>query len=203
MCDGGRCDGGLDVTIRPGEPWGREVARPDDLVEVTSDAALARRAGLPTAVRGGDLFRSLGSPRPRGRMQLVDVDGLRVVVDGVEHTAVAHVVMRRSWWRGRVVAVMNVDHLGAWNVAPRAHPNDGRFDVVEVDAGMSLRDRWAARRRLPGGDHVPHPDIVTARRASHSWRFDRPMRVEVDGVAVGPGRAVDVEIVPDRFAVLV
>ena len=29
---------------------------------------------------------------------------------------------------------MNVDRLGRWDVAPRAHPNDGRADVVEVAA---------------------------------------------------------------------
>ena len=61
---------------------------------------------------------------------------LRVDADGRRLTAVAHVVARGGgpWWRGPIVAVMNADRLGRWDVAPRAHPNDGRLDVVEVDA---------------------------------------------------------------------
>ncbi len=191
------------MTIRPGEPWGTEVPRPDELVEVGSDAELARRGATPTGLRGGDLFQSLGAPSPRDPVQRLPVDGLRVTLDGVAHDAVAHVVMRRSWWRGPVIAVMNVDHLGAWNVAPRAHPNDGRFDVVEVAPSMRLRDRWAARRRLEAGTHVPHPDIGVARAEARTWQFDRPLDVWIDGAAMGRHHVVEVELVPDRHVVLV
>ena len=57
------------------------------------------------------------------------------------------------------------DVLGdrAHDVAPRAHPNDGRFDVVEVSAAMPARARLQAWRRLATGTHVPHPDITTRR----------------------------------------
>lgn len=191
------------MTIRPGEPWGVEVDRPSDLVVVDDDAALARRPGLATAVRGGDVFRSLGSPTVRDRMQRLEVDGITVTVDGRRYDAVAHVVMRRRWWRGRIVAVMNVDHLGPWNVAPRAHPNDGRLDVVDVADDMSVRDRWVARGRLAGGTHVPHPCISVGRATSRSWRFEDPIDVEIDGVAVGRAGDVAVEVVPDRYIVLV
>lgn len=194
------------MTIRPGEPWGVEVARPDDLVEVPDDAGLAGRPGVPTAVRGGDLFRALGAPQPRDPMQRVEIDGIRVVIDDVEVDGVAHVVMRRGrrrgWWRGPIVAVMNVEHLGVWNVAPRAHPNDGRLDIVEVRSEMSLRDRWTARRRLPGGTHVPHPHVSTSRSTAQSWRFERPIDVDVDGRRIGPAQRVEVEVVPDRYVVL-
>ncbi len=64
-----------------------------------------------------------------------------------------------------IVAVMNVDHLGAWDVAPRAHPNDGWLDVIEVDASMSLRCALAGMaatahrqpRAAPGHHHAPRP----------------------------------------------
>lgn len=189
------------MTIRPGEHWGTEVARPADLVEVDADASLAARGGEPTGLRGGDLYVSLGAPARRDPVQRLPIDGLRVTLDGVDHDAVAHVVMRRSWWRGRVVAVMNVDHIGDWNVAPRAHPNDGRLDIVEVDAAMTVRDRWAARRRLAAGTHVPHPRIRTRRAEAERWEFDRPTSVWIDGVAAGSSRIVEVEIVPDRHLV--
>ena len=54
---------------------------------------------------------------------------------------------------------MNSDHLGTWNVAPRAHPNDGKLDVISVGRGMTFRQRLQARTRLELGTHVPHPAI--------------------------------------------
>ena len=87
--------------------------------------------------------------------------------------AVAHVVARRSWWRGRIVAVFNCEHLGRWDVAPRGHPNDGLAEVLDVDATMTLRQRLQAWRRLPSGTHVPHPAISVSRGPTASWEFAR------------------------------
>lgn len=190
------------MTIRPGEEWGAAVDRPDDLVVLADDASLAAAvlAGRgPLSVSGGDLHRAVGSPQPRPQMQRVDVDLIRATADGEEVVAVAHVVARRSWWRGPLVAVMNVDHVGDWNVAPRAHPNDGRLDVVEVDASMGVRQRWQARRRLPQGTHVPHPAISTRRATEAAWTFDPPLRLWVDGVDRGPVAELSVTVEPDAF----
>jgi hypothetical protein len=191
------------VTIRRGEEWGVAVERPEPLTIARSDAELAGLVadGPPGAVAlgGGDLFRAVGEPAPRPIMQRVPVDLLRVRLDGRDLVAVAHVVACRAWWCGPVVTVMNVDHLGSWNVAPRAHPNDGRFDVVEVDPSMSVRQRWQARRRLPSGTHVPHPAISTSTGAVREWVFDRPVRVWVDGQPAGRSRSLAVAIEPDAF----
>jgi hypothetical protein len=189
------------VTIRKGEEWGIAVDRPPGLVVAGSDAELARlvRGAAPLAVADGDVHRSLGGPEGRDRLQRVPVDLLRVSVDGAEHVAVAHVVARRSWWRGSIVAVMNVDHLGDWNVAPRAHPNDGRADIVEVAASMSLRARLQARRRLPLGTHVPHPAIATSTSNARTWEFANPLSVWIDGVRAGSCRRLAVAVEPDAF----
>lgn len=192
------------MTIRPGEEWGTRVPRPEGLVLIGSDADLAAySADRPPGLSGGDLFATVGAPRAdRSEMQLVEVDGLEVRLDdGPALPAIAHVVVRRSWWYGRIVAVMNVASLGGWNVAPRAHPNDGRFDIVEVAATMRWRDRWAARRRLPLGTHVPHPEISTGRATERSWSFERPHRVWVDGIRYGRARQVTVSLTPDRYRV--
>lgn len=179
------------------------MPRPADLEIVADDRALAARlsvrSGAALGVGSGDLHRSLGSPVARPEMQRVEVDLLRVTVGDVVYVAVAHVLARRSWWRGPMVAVMNVDHLGDWNVAPRAHPNDGRFDVVEVDAAMRLRDRWQARRRLPQGTHVPHPHIALRTATAERWTFDRPLDIWIDGERVGSSRSLAVRIEPDAF----
>jgi hypothetical protein len=192
------------VTIRPGETWGEPEEAPAGLVDVASDAALATHLATgdhpPLRVLGGDLLRSLGGRSPGGWRFPIDV--LRVTADGRELLAVAHVVARgRSWWSGGVLAVMNVDHLGRWDVAPRAHPNDGRADVVTVDAAMGRRARWQAWRRLPTGSHLPHPAITTERAAHGSWTFEPPRRLWLDGVARGTVRSLEVAVAPDAAVV--
>lgn len=195
------------MTIRRGEPWGSEVGRPADLLVVGSDAdvaaAFSDAPARPVGVSGGDLHRSLGAPIARADAQRLPLDVLRVSADGVDHVAVAHVVARRSWWRGRIVGAFNVDHLGPWNVAPRAHPNDGRMDVIEVDGAMPLRQRWQARARLPAGTHVPHPMISTRTASETSWSFDRPHGLWLDGRRVGDVSSLRVAVEPDAFAVIV
>jgi diacylglycerol kinase family enzyme len=195
------------VTIRPGEEWGVPVDRPADLQLCSSDADFVRSAtsgAKPLAVTAGDLHRSVGAATIRATMQRVEVDALDVTVDdGSLHRAVAHVVMRNRWAVGPVVMVMNVDHLGEWYVAPRAHPNDGRFDVCEVASSMSIRQRWSARSRLASGTHLPHPEITTGTDREREWGFDRPTGVWVDGVHVGSARRVVVRIEPDEFALYI
>ena len=194
------------MTIRKGEPWGREITRPADLLVAHGDAELAALVTAdPTGsygVDGGDLHRTVGVPRTRGAtVQRLPIDVLEVVTDRSEHLAVAHDVIRRRGWRGRVVLVCNVDHVGTWNVAPRAHPNDGRFDVVDVDATMRWRDRLEARRRLPTGTHLPHPAVSV--RTATEWHWSGPVgpHVWIDGVDVGPRTDVRVRILPDAAAI--
>jgi hypothetical protein len=193
------------MTIRKGEDWGEVVAAPRDLVDVTSDAALAARLALgddrPLRIRGGDLLATVGSPASGTAVRRLPIDVLRVDADGTIVRAVAHVVVRRSWWRGPLLAVMNVDRLGRWDVAPRAHPNDGRADVVEVDAAMGARARWQASKRLPSGTHVPHPQVHTRRITAATWSFEQPLRLWVDGVDRGTVRELGVTVEPDAAVV--
>jgi hypothetical protein len=193
------------MTIRKGEDWGEVVAAPPGLVDVATDAALVEHLGgdepAPVRICGGDLWRSLGGSGGGPDVRRLPVDLLRVEADGATWRAVAHVVARRSWWRGPIVAVMNVDRLGDWDVAPRAHPDDGRADVVEVDPAMPVRARWQARRRLPSGSHVPHPQLAVRRIAADAWTFARPQRLWVDGVERGTVRSLRVVVEPDAAVV--
>ena len=158
----------------------------------------------PFALLSGDLHRAIGAPTPGQHTTIVPVDALAVRLDDrPEQLAVAHVVAHRSWWRGQVLAVCNVDYVGTWNVAPRAHPNDGRADVVEVAPTMGTRARWQAWRRLPLGTHVPHPAIATRSVRDVSFEFDRPLRVWLDGVETGTARRLRVTVRPDSFELYV
>jgi hypothetical protein len=208
------------VTIRPGEPWGQVGPVPPDLVVVADDqtlraAAVQRiREGQPRRLppfgpRSGDLWRSIGGQPgvdrigAGGDVAVLPLDALRVQLDGEEHWACSHVVARRSWWRGEVVAVMNVQYVGDWDVAPRSHPNDGKLDLVHVDAAMGVRARWQARHRLPLGTHVPHPQILTRQASAVDLVLDRRLPVWLDGELVGEHRHVVVTVVPDMLTVCI
>jgi hypothetical protein len=192
------------MTIRAGQDWGEPVEVPPDVVDVSRDDVAAERLGETRPVRlcGGDLWTSLGARTHGTGAMRYPVDVLRVDADGRPLVGIAHVVARRSWWRGPILAVMNTDRLGRWDVAPRAHPNDGRADVIEVDSGMSARARWQAWRRLPAGTHVPHPQLHNRRITDETWTFDRPRRLWVDGVARGTVRSLRVAVEPDGATVL-
>jgi hypothetical protein len=199
------------VTVKPGEDWGRRQELPGDAVIASSDHELATLLGAGTAqpvvLRGGDLFRTVGAPRPESTATRLPVDVLRVRADDRDLVAVAHVVGRGGgclgWWRGPIVAVMNAEFLGRWDAAPRAHPNDGRFDALVVAASMPPRARWQVWRRLPSGSHLPHPAIAASRGTSQSWHFERPLTLFADGHRIGPVHDLTVRVDPDAATIWV
>ena len=194
--------------IGRGEDWGATAAVPDGAIWVDDDAAAAeivadaRRRGVaapPLVLTGGDLARTLGGTGDRSRLERgegtrVAVDIGAVLVDGRLRWFVAHLVARRGWWRGRVLAVCNAAFIGAWNVAPRAHPGDGRLDIVDAD--LPVRDRLAARRRLRSGTHVPHPGISSRRAAAVQFDLDADLDIHLDHVPVGRAGALSVRVEP-------
>jgi hypothetical protein len=205
------------MTIERGRAWGEIGPLPDDGVVVRSDAeaagvvADAIAAGAeprPVGLLGGDLCRTLGGRGDEARLHSPEAARLVVDVlfvrldDGPELPAVAHAVTHgASRWFGRLSAAMNAAWMGEWNVAPRAHPNDGVFDLVDADP--SLGDRVEARRRLPLGTHVPHPEIRITRHASATIEHRRARRVWLDGVRVGRARRLTVRVEPDALCVVV
>jgi hypothetical protein len=193
------------VTIGKGQPWGVPASPPAGVRSAASDAELAGFVAADAhgayAVRAGDLHRSVGAPGGRDDVYRLPVDALRVTSDVGERLAVSHVVARNGWWSGPIVAVTNTGYVGQWNIAPRAHPNDGRMDVVEVSRTMGVRQRWLARSRLRHGTHVPHPDVQTRTAETVEWEFDEALGLYVDGVHLGRTSRLAVTISPDHFAI--
>lgn len=203
------------MPIARGEPWGRAGALPADGVVVRTDAearavladARRRKVEFPTiGLLGGDLARTCGSPGDEARLHSADaqtlpVDVGEVLVDGVLHFFVAHLVARRSWWLGPVVVAMNAQFIGGWDVAPRSHPNDGRLDLLEGDP--SFADRWKARSRLPTGAHVPHPAIAERRVKAVQLDLAPGSKVWLDGECIGAAHVLSIRCVPDALTVVV
>jgi hypothetical protein len=203
------------VTVEKGTDWGRNGPLPAGGVVVRSDAEAraavqaARRAGEAPPALGllaGDLCRTLGGRGDEARLRspaatTVTCDLGSVLVDGRRHWFVAHAVLRRGWWRSRIVAVMNAQWVGRWDVAPRAHPGDGLLEVV--DAELPAGERWKARARLPTGTHLPHPAIRTSRAASLLLDLTPPLDVWLDGERVGRASSVAIRVEPDALTVVV
>jgi hypothetical protein len=203
------------MTLENGGAGGRRAPLPADGVVVRTDAEAravvteARRAGErppPIGLLGGDLCRTLGGPGDPDRLRSPEamtfpVDLGAALVDGTLHWFVAHLIARRSWWRGRVVAAMNAQWLGAWDLGPRSHPDDGLLDVTDGD--LSLSDRLKARGRLPTGTHVPHPGI-TVRRVPHlQLDLDPSLDIWLDGERLGRATAVVLLVEPDALDVVI
>ena len=202
------------MTIRKGEPWGEAAVCPDNLRVVPTDRDLRewviwhRTRGRPigdVGVSGGDLARTCGgSTGGHPSAAKVTIDVMRVVLDGGDPTwGVAHVVARRRWLRDDIVMVMNAQFLGPYDVVPRAHPNDGRLDVLRIDAGMSPRERLQARARARTGTHLPHRHLSVQSSADVDLRFERPMVIWVDGVRLGTAGALTVSAEPDALTAYV
>ena len=202
------------MTIEKGKEWGAPGPLPEHGVVVRSDAEAAavleeaRRRGRPyppLGLLGGDLCRTLGGLGDEGRLRSVHavtfpVDLGEALVDGVLHLFVAHLVARDRLWRDCFVA-MNAQWRGPWNLGPRAHPGDAKLDTYR--ATLALGDLAKVRARLHHGTHLPHPRIRERRAGAVQVELDRPLTVEVDGVAVGRGRRISVRVEPDALSVVV
>jgi diacylglycerol kinase (ATP) len=72
---------------------------------------------------------------------------------------------------------------GGMKIAPRAAPTDGVLDVQIEHARK--REALALVPKVFKGEHVPHPDILEAKRVQLSIEADRPLLIEADGEVLG------------------
>lgn len=203
------------MTIKKGEEWAWRGALPEGGVVVADDAEAhhvvdaARRSNLPMpalGLLGGDLCRTMGGFGDEARLHSAQAttavcDLGSVLLDGRIHWFVSSLVARRAWWRGRAFVVMNAAWLGGWNIAPKAHPGDGLLDALDLKLSPT---QWpAVKRRLPVGDHLPHPGISIRRTAALQVALERSTEVWLDGVPVGRARNLSVRVEPDALTVVV
>ena len=198
-------DWGVDWGEAGEIPAGARTAASDAAAgEIVAESRRANRAIPPVVLTGGDLARTLGvetgqlaetsrSVTTQGTAGVrVAVDVGAALVDGRLHWFVAHLVARRSWWRGRLLVAANASFIGRWNAAPRSHPGDGRLDVFDADPPLTVR--LAARRRLPSGTHVPHPRITQRRIAASQYDLDPDLDIYLDGVRLDRARTLSLRV---------
>ncbi len=202
--------------ISKGQDWGRRAIVPADVVVCADDAAAAavviaargRPQDMPPVLlTGGDLHRTLGGgTRPTigvgDEATRVSCDVGEVLLDGKLRWFVAHLVIGGPWWARRTTVVANAAFRRSANVAPRAHPGDGKLDMIE--ARLVLRQRLLSLPRLRSGTHIPHPDINTSRWENHQLDLGpRGDRVSLDGVRMGRVHRVVVRVEPSALVVYI
>jgi len=204
--------------IDPGRSWGTIARCPSRLFVCDDDRQLASSAQDPSipdepglTLRAGNLWRCMGRPRAAtaGEMGVAFVvDAMEVTVEGTRVVVAADsLVVRRPWWRGgalvgRLLWASNSGLFGKRIILPRAHPGDGEWDLLRVNAAMSPKARLIAWRRSGRGDHLPHPDLSAERFVDLVVELDRRDVVLIDGarVRMGPGcDSLAMAVSPDRW----
>jgi hypothetical protein len=189
--------------VQRGRDWGEDAPVPNDALSFDNDRAAAEALGAarrrnsdlpPVVLTGGDVARTLGGGRGVPPHTHVEIDLGAVLVDGKLHWFLAHVVARQSWLRGRVVIAANAAFIGDWNIAPRAHPGDGKLDVLDGNPGLG--DRVKARHRLASGTHLPHPDITVRRSEAVQIDLSEPTLIFLDGTSVGRAQSLSIRTEP-------
>jgi hypothetical protein len=216
--------------IRKGEPWGEPAGdRYADAVEVAGGdtdlaAAVAAYPGVPirfTPTRASDLARALGLRGPPAGNTVLACDAIELPDGSPAVNAVVFGIPpdRQQWWHRRspvevevdgrrvgeeralCVVVANGQYLRGFDVVPRGHPGDGRFEVHVY--ALDPRERAPMQHRLTAGRHLPHPHITESTGRRVTVRFAAAVPWEADGAPRGEITEATLTLVPGVVHVIV
>ncbi|HEX2049950.1 MAG TPA: diacylglycerol kinase family protein [Actinomycetota bacterium] len=131
-------------------------------------AVVARARRLPRALGPLVYFVSFWLSVARWKAAEVEVD----LVDRTYRGPMNNLVVANGQFFG-----------GGMKVAPKAAPTDGLLDVQVQHCDK--RESIAIMPRIYKGEHVPHRDILEAKRVRVSIVSERPLPVEADGETLG------------------
>ena len=203
------------MVIKSGSEWGRpydggcpeRVATTDRQIGELVEECWNNESELPlVGLVGGDIWRATGFPK--GGVSRLEGDAARKATIDVgelwlgdrRHAVVAHVLFLKNWWTGPITAIMNSEWRRTWRVAPRAHPNDGWFDLVAGD--LTIHQRWLAWQRIKSGSHLPNSNLESRRITEFRHKFPTGTRALIDGVSVGKCEQVSLRVVSDAISVV-
>lgn len=162
---------------------GREVSRyfPNIAEAGLGAAVTARAAALPRWLGPAVYLVAFWLTMPKHRPAQVRVDLVERTYEGPMNNMV----------------VANCQFFGGgMKIAPKAAPTDGLLDIQIEHARK--REAIAMIPKVFKGEHLPHPDIVEAKRVRCSIEADPPLLVEADGEVLGhtPARF---EVIPEAI----
>ena len=202
------------MNIEKGRSWGSLSPLPPDGVIIKTNKELlekvnnCKRQGidLPTfGLLGGDLWRTLGGRRAEERLYggeatTLDIDLGCALLDGKIFWFCAHMFIG-SKLKGEKIFISNVAHYGKMNPAPKAHPGDGKFDMLEVK--LSPFQTFKAVKRVSAGTHIPHPGIKYRQVSSEQFSFGKKLSIEIDGKNIGKFSTVSIRIENEALRVVI
>lgn len=203
------------MPIEKNSDWGTvEVVEAAPLVCAGDRALAGVERGATVTLTGGSLWEAMGrfaAPVVGATARMVPVDGMLVRLETrrgrIDEVVVAgNVVLRRPWWRGGPLfgAVLLASNSGVHrgrDLLPRAHPNDGRFDVLRTER-MPLRQRLLAWARSRRGEHLPHPGLSVTRATELHHAGGQSLVAVIDGRGVRC-RSCEIRLDPDRWRVAI
>ena len=202
------------MNIEKGRSWGSLSPLPPEGVIIKTNKELlekvndCKRQGidLPTfGLLGGDLWRTLGGRRAEERLYggeatTLDVDLGCALLDGKIFWFCAHMFIG-SKLKGEKIFISNVAHYGKMNPAPKAHPGDGKFDMLEVK--LSPFQTFKAVKRVSAGTHIPHPGIKYRQVSSEQFSFGKKLSIGIDGKNIGKFSTVSIRIENEALRVVI
>ena len=202
------------MNIEKGRSWGSLSPLPPEGVIIKTNKELlekvndCKRQGidLPTfGLLGGDLWRTLGGRRAEERLYggeatTLDIDLGCALLDGKIFWFCAHMFIG-SKLKGEKIFISNVAHYGKTNPAPKAHPGDGKFDMLEVK--LSPLQTFKAVKRVSAGTHIPHPGIKYKQVSSEQFSFEKKLSIEIDGKNIGKFSTVSIRIENEALRVVI
>ncbi len=148
---------------------GQEISYFPNIAEAGIGAQVAARAGrLPGWLGPTVYFFAFWLTLARHKPAEVKVD----LVDRTYEGKMNNLVVANGQFFG-----------GGMKIAPKAAPTDGLLDIQIERA--SKREAIAVMPKVYKGEHVPHPDVVEAKRVRCSITSEHPLLVEADGEILG------------------
>jgi hypothetical protein len=208
------------MTIQKNSVYGVPALRPFNLIILDNDRDIADHFGSAlkvehVTVTSGSIAQSLGirngitqlNASSDQQMTLVQIDLLQIDYrtttsgDAVTRLVVAGTlsIQHRTFFSTTLI-LSNSGILQKRDVLPRAHPNDGFVDVLEIDPEISTRQRIIAWHRSLTGSHLPHPSFRVGRSRDFEWS-GRPSKMIADGVSVKGVVWLQCRVLPDAMSI--
>ncbi len=175
------------MTISRLSPYGTSVVRPQHLGVLSSDREIASdylrsdQRAFNTVIQGS-IAQALGiasndsSTNTRAMVTHVLIDLLQVefATTDTQNKPTSIVVAGSILLQHRTLLkthliLSNSGIVRGRDVLPRAHPNDGYVDVLNIDEAITTRQRLFAWRRAQTGSHLPHPHLRASRSTEFEW----------------------------------
>ena len=203
------------MTIRKGQQWGHFEDRPTDLQvlsddfsasEVITNQTLNSESSLKLSIVKSGLRRTLGingASMGNGQMLCTKFDVIEANYTFANSDAVTRrcfigcAFVHENLFFGKTIAILNSSFVGNRDWAPRAHPNDGKFYVIELDSSMNIRQRLTAFRLMKSGSHLPHPKIHYSQMSEYVFSQEKSTPMKIEGVRVGAIRHCVFRVLPD------